>query len=217
MFGPSSLFKPESAIDKYQQYRQFGKELHRATVKFPFYRSYFHTACTHLGFRNLRGDIETPENDAAVAIVFDYAEQEVLEDGQTYLELFRSLNGPLPPKWNEILDAKLRAETGLYRVLETHPENCHVILEDLNQPGNQITLTDVMMSRTFAKISTNDNLCFLRLIEYPDFTMTAGFSCTFRISQERALLKLWDKYQGSVRFAQIARFYKEKGVPTRLM
>ncbi len=214
MWGFPSLMAPESQLDKYSRYRQIFKQLHFDMTRLPFYRPFFQTACLHLGYRDSKGHALPPDNDGELGIVFDYAQNEVVIDGNNMLELSLDSFYKLTAEQIELLEAHLSGEPGLYRIVDAQPELGQLTFEDLTRSGHQVVLTDIMMSACYSRLARPEDFMFIRPVQLSDFAMTSGFNCTFGGDQERAVLKLWDKYQGSVRFSQIARHHQAKGIPS---
>lgn len=213
MWNPCSLMASESTIDKYLRYRALGKALHAKIVTHPAYGEFLVTATTHLGYRAVRGEIAIDESE--IAIVFDYAQYEILQRGKNFIQIYRDSTRGHSRQELEILEAWSVAQTGLYQIVDADVDDSQVTAQDLTNPDCQVVLTDIGLSLTYSQRlesgHSTSNVVFLRPLFFKDFVMTSGFACPFPGSEERALLKLWDKYEGSTRFASIARHYKSKG------
>ena len=217
MWELPTLFAPPSRIDRYQRYRIISDTLHSKIATCPNFEKFIHTAAIHLGYRYVKNEIVI-ESQAELAVVLDYAQNEIIERGKCLLEIYRDSTNRHSREESELLEAWIESEAGLYRLVGADPDEALVTAEDLTDPGHQITLTDFGLSTSYEHNKANHPnavpVVFFRPTQLTDFAMSCSFFCGFRPAEERELLKLWHKYDGSTRFASIARLFKTKGVTT---
>ena len=204
----------ESRINKYRRYREMSNKFHSKILALDSFGKFLNTACVHLGFSRVREELFA-ENSTDVAYVVDYAEQAVLDRGKSFLEIYRDSTAQHSPEETELLEHWIKSPVGIYRMIDADAEAGLVTAEDVTDPRNQVTMTDFGLSLSYQHNKAIDpdgsQLSFLRPVQFEDFAMCSGFICGFSQSVEREVLKLWDKYDGSVRYASIVRLFRTKG------
>lgn len=204
----------QSRLGKYRRYREMSDDLHSKILGVNGFGKFIHTASVHLGFSRVVEELFAgPPTD--LSIVVDYAEQQVLDRGKSFLEIYRDSTARHSPEEQELLERWINSPVGLYRLIDSDADTALVTAEDVTDPSNRITMTDFGLSVTHSyhkRAYPNDSqMSFLRPIQFEDFAMCSGFMCAFPPAAEREVLKLWRKYDGPVRYASIVRLFKSKG------
>src|SRR5687768_3499726 len=130
MWELPTLFAPPSRIDRYQRYRIISDTLHSKIATHPDFGKFIHTAAIHLGHRYVRNEIVI-ESQAELAVVLDYAQNEIIERGKCFLEIYRESTNRHSREESELLDAWIESEAGLYHMVAADPDEALVTAEDL--------------------------------------------------------------------------------------
>ena len=169
-------------IEKYQTYREVGKALTQKVMEKCLDRVTMTKAAKLLGIEQ-RGVLNF-QNEENIDILADFALNERLVKGKSVMHIYHETVGPKNPVEAELLRSFLQARTSLFEIISVSEPECTVVLEDLLNEREQLTLLDINLSAT----ATPGYLLFLRPIELDEFSMTSGVAFVFREESEQNLI-----------------------------
>jgi hypothetical protein len=200
-------------IEEYQRYRKAAKGLNTKIVQTFVDEGVINEASRALDLGRDRILVLDTEDD--LSIMMEYALYEVQRQGMSLVTRYRQEIGGSGAMEQELLAAMDGAQTGLYRVEQTLPQEGQSLLRDLAGTGTTIALTDIGFSQTMI----SGVIMFFRPIVMPNFTMTSGVTFVFPPEMELALRGRWRREwvhaRPSRRFADLFKLNKRKGITTK--
>jgi len=177
-----------SHLERYQRYREQGRELHSKIFDAYLDRDVIDETAQLLNL-DRDGDDLLYDTEEEQSVHMDFILHEYRQNGTTFVERYRDETGDDSELEQELLDALVRAETSLFRVTEIDASASQVVLKDVLNGEDGIKLTD----RNFSQTAEPDVLLFLRLVRLEDLTMTSGLSFAFRPSAEEHLISVYNQ------------------------
>jgi hypothetical protein len=206
---PLKLFR-SSPIKEYQRYRQVGRDLNHKIIRAFVDHAVIDRAARALGLGKNRQLFLDDEDE--LDVLMDFSLYEVKQLKKTPIERYREEKGGSNQIEQELLNAMLAAQTGLFRVEDVLSEQYNVVLHSLVGSARRIILTDINFSQTMA----TGIVVFLRPIVLAHFTMTSGVTFGFPTDMEQELtrkwLKKWEETRSAVRYAQFFKLSKHRGI-----
>ena len=191
-----------SAIKQYRRYRKVGEELHHKIINAFVDSDILEIAARTLGLGRNRQLVLDSEDE--LSVLMDFSLYEIRRQGKNLVERYQEEKGGSNRIEGELLDAMLRARTGLFKVKGIMRDKYSLELSDLVNEGRTITLMDINFSQTMA----NGFVVFFRPIEMADFTMTSGIAFVFRGEMEQELKRRWQRLEEKGSAERYARFFK---------
>ncbi|MBT9315710.1 hypothetical protein [Leptothoe spongobia] len=127
------------------------------------------------------------ENEEEVNFLIDFYLHEILSNGQTMLERYRSDHTHLKSEEISYLDAAKASYTSLFKISSVHPkQNCLTVNDLLNTSDHQpLSVININLSKT----AKPGYVVFSRLLPYKQFNAFSGMFAVFDEGSDRALLK----------------------------
>jgi hypothetical protein len=203
-------------IEEYKKYRNSAKKLSEVILSKYTDNQSLETITRLMGVRHGKSIIM--DSDEELNFLMDFSLYEYRVDGKNFLERYQESNSELDQNEAKIIAAQLLAYTSLFKIIDTNPSNATLLLSDLLNNGQEITMMDINLSTT----ATNASLLFTRLVPFKDIYMYSGMFCAFHQSYERALLKEYKSKMKKVksdiesqqRFMAFYKLSKTKGIET---
>ena len=159
------------------------------------------------------------DSEEEMTVLFDFALNDYRVRGKNAIELYAETKGPANEMEKQLLAGFASAYTSLFRVISISKADNSVLLRNLLTERNDVTLTDINLSRT----AIPGLLLFLRLVPLRDFNMTSGFMFAFPGHLEGRLLagykrpvKKPELYgEARSRFVHFFKAHKTHGVEVR--
>ncbi len=178
-----------SLISKYKKYRKAGIELNSKmmdTLDASFIEAF-----------KILGIVEII--DGKNTVVIDEGEDPLLsdfslfdfkyDDGKNTITRYKESIGGKNEVENEILEAMMYARSSLFEIIKTDPKNNTVVLRDVLDEPEEITIIDV----GFSQSAPVGGLLFARIIPFDEFNMTSGASFAFLGGMKSYLLRAYKR------------------------
>jgi hypothetical protein len=216
----NNIFRAKSPdnllIEEYKKYRNSAKKLSEVILSKYTDNQSLETITRLMGVRHGKSIIM--DSDEELNFLMDFSLYEYRVDGKNFLERYQESNSELDQNEAKIIAAQLLAYTSLFKIIDTNPSNATLLLSDLLNNGQEITMMDINLSAT----AINGSLLFTRLVPFKDIYMYSGMFCAFHQSYERALLKEYKSKMKKVksdiesqqRFIAFYKLSKTKGIET---
>ena len=169
-------------IEKYQTYREASKALNSKVMHTCLDRPSMMKAAKLLGIE--RRGVLNIQNEGEMDILADFALNERMVKGKSVMQIYHETEEPENLVEAELLESLLKARTSLFKVISVSETECTVVLEDLLNEREQMTIMDINLSAT----ATPGFLLFLRPIELDEFSITSGAVFVFLEESEQNLI-----------------------------
>jgi hypothetical protein len=201
----NNIFRAKSPdnllIEEYKKYRNSAKKLSEVILSKYTDNQSLETITRLMGVRHGKSIIMDSDEELNFLMDFSLYEYSELDQNEA-----------------KIIAAQLLAYTSLFKIIDTNPSNATLLLSDLLNNGQEITMMDINLSAT----AINGSLLFTRLVPFKDIYMYSGMFCAFHQSYERALLKEYKSKMKKVksdiesqqRFIAFYKLSKTKGIET---
>ncbi len=197
------------AIKRYRRYRRVGMELNHKIIDALVDSEVIEIAARALGLGGNRQLVLDSEDD--LAVLMDFALYEIRRGGKSLVERYRQQYGGANHVERLLLDAMVRAQTGLFVVEGVEPSKYLIRLRGLVGEREEVGLTDINFSQTLR----GDVILFFRPVRVEEFTMTSGCVFAFWGRFEPKLLETWRKAKDPAdRFVRFFKLSRKKGIPT---
>lgn len=173
---------------EYKKSRDIGTQLTEKIVSSCLHKDIIKNAAKLLGV--LRGnELLVESNEEGIAFM-DFALNDYQVDHKTLVQTFQMQANQLSQEEKNTLESWTKSYTSLFKVRSISPlENC-LILTDLLNENQNITLLDFALSES----AVPGILIFVRLIPFQDLYITSGVIFAFVEAKEAYLLKQY-KYR----------------------
>lgn len=159
------------------------------------------------------------DSEEEMAVLFDFALNDCRTGSKNAIELYNETKGSANEVEKEILAGHASAYTSLFRILSISKADSTLLLRDLLNDRDDVSLTDINLSRT----AVPGFLLFLRVVPLRDFNITSGFMFAFRGQLESRLLagykrpakKSEPRDDAQRRFVHFLKAYRAHGIETR--
>lgn len=159
------------------------------------------------------------DSEEEMAVLFDFALNDCRTGSKNAIELYNETKGSANEVEKEILAGHASAYTSLFRILSISKADSALLLRDLLNDRDDVSLTDINLSRT----AVPGFLLFLRVVPLRDFNITSGFMFAFRGQLESRLLagykrpakKSEPRDDAQRRFVHFLKAYRAHGIETR--
>ncbi len=195
-------------LERYRRYRAAGKPLTQKIMKAVITNAIINTAARALALGQNNRLVLDSEDE--ISVLADFAFYEVLQHGHSLVRKYQADYGPSNELERGLLDAMVKAKTGLFRVEGVWKENGQLDMRSLVGDPSVFSLTDIQLSQT----AQPGLIVFFRPLVLSDFSMTSGMAFVFAQELEPKLIKQWAKRSSAERFAKYFRLSKRSGIPT---
>ena len=145
-----------------------------------------------------------------ISVLADFAFYEVLQQGHSLVQKYQEEVGPSDELEQALLDAMVKAKTGLFRVEGVWNQTGQLDMRSLVGDTRALSLTDIQLSQT----AQQGLIVFFRPLVLSDFSMTSGMAFVFTQELEQKLIKHWAKRSSAERYAKFFNLSKSTGIPT---
>lgn len=126
------------------------------------------------------------ENEEEINFIIDFYLHELLSNGQTMLERYRTDHPNLRAMEIAYVDAAKDSYTSLFKITDLNPTESSVTVIDLLRPSDQpLSVININLSKT----ARPGYVIFSRLLPYEQFNAFSGMFAVFNEGSDRALLK----------------------------
>lgn len=207
-----------SIVQEYEAFRRASRELNSQVMEKSLSRKAIDRAGNLLGI--VRDNTFVFSDEDETSILMDFALHDCRDNGQNAFEVYRETVGWRNETEKAILDAFLASYSSLFRVTSVVEAEATMLLRDLLNQRDNLTLVDIGFSRT----SNPGLLLFTRLVPFADdLNMTSGIALVFPSSVEAYLLRRYKRLARKVqaasdpvkRFVAFFELHQECGLPVR--
>jgi len=170
-------------IETYKIYKEKQQKLHAKILKNISKTDKLRKGYDILGVLKGNEVILSTQEEAAVA--FDFNIYEKIEDNKNAVDLYIENSNAEDEVESELLKHMTDANTSLYKVQSVNKEEHTLILEDLFNIKEQVTIIDTELAET----CTIDSMIFLRIIKLDKFNISSGMSMVFNANHKDYLLR----------------------------
>ena len=196
------------SLEQYRRYRAAGKSLSQKIMKALMTNSVINRAARALGLGQNNRLVLDSEDE--ISVLADFAFYEVLQHGYSLVQKYQDDYGPNNEVERGLLDAMVKAKTGLFRVEGVWSQKGQLDMRSLVGGPSVLSLTDLQLSQT----AQQGLIVFFRPLVLPDFSMTSGMAFVFAQELEQKLIKQWAKRSSPERYAKYFKLSKHSGIPT---
>lgn len=196
------------SLEQYRRYRAAGKSLSQKIMKALMTKAVINRTAHALGLGQNNLLVLDSEDD--VSVLADFAFYEVLQHGHSLVQKYQDEYGPTDEVERALLDAMVKAKTGLFRVEGVWNRKGQLDMRSLVGDTRVLSLTDIQLSQT----AQQGLLVFFRPLVLSDFSMTSGMAFVFAQELEQKLVKQWVKRSSAERYAKYFNLSKRSGIPT---
>jgi hypothetical protein len=202
-------------LERYKRYRAVGQELNTNILSDCTDREAILESARLLGIER-DGDAILYDGESDMTVHYEFLLNEYRQNDQTAVEKYYDQDQWETETEQTILEALLEAETSLFKITDVDDADKHLVVTDLLNDGDEISVTDVTLSET----AEPDVLLFFRLVPYDEFNMTSGVSFPFPADKEDRLLREYeqrtnhiDSHPGALqRFVAFFDLYHDYGI-----
>jgi hypothetical protein len=196
------------SLEPYRRYRAAAKPLTRKITKALITKAVINRTARALGLGQNNRLVFDSEDD--ISVLADFAFYEVLQQGHSLVQKYQEEVGPSDELEQALLDAMVKAKTGLFRVEGVSNQKGLLDMRSLVGDTRAFSLTDIQLSQT----AQQGLIVFFRPLVLADFSMTSGMAFVFAQELEPKLIKHWAKRSSAERYAKYFNLSKSTGIPT---
>lgn len=195
-------------LEQYRRYRAAAKPFSEKIMKALMTKAVINRAAHTLGLG--QNNLLVLDSEEEISVVADFAFYEVLRQGKSLVQKYQDDYGPSNEVERGLLDAMVKAQTGLFRVEGVWNQKGQLDMRSLVGDTRTFSLTDIQLSQT----ARQGLIVFFRPLDLSDFSMTSGMAFVFAQELEQKLIKQWAKRSSAERYAKYFRLSKSSGIPT---
>ena len=202
-----SRFLTSPLVEQYQRYRTAGRKLNHKIIDAFMSETVFDAAVRTLELGKKKHLTLDSEDD--LDVLMDYGLYEIPPEGKNLVEHYAAKIGGRNRTERDLLEAMIRAKTGLFKVEHLLAARYQLSLRELTDGNRLLSVIDI----GFSQSSVESYVFFFRPIELAKFTMTSGIAFVFPAEMERELIERWEQWDRSDRYVQCFKLNKRKGIP----
>lgn len=196
------------SLEQYRRYRAAGKSLTQKIMKALMTNTVINRAAHALGLG--QNNLLVLDSEDEISVLADFAFYEVFQHGHSLVQKYQDEYGPTNEMERGLLDAMVKAKTGLFRVEGVWNQKSQLDMRSLVGDPSVLSLTDLQLSQT----AHQGLIVFFRPLVLSDFSMTSGMAFVFAQELEQKLVKQWAKRSSAERYAKYFNLNKRSGIPT---
>lgn len=180
-------------VEEYKTYRKIGVRLNQRIIKKYINRDILQTAGKLLDI--VKGATFVFENEDESSVLMDFALNERINGRKNIIGICLEKNEWKNETEKRILENLLSSHTSLFKIVSISEEENTLILKDLLNKKESITLVDINISKT----TLPEMLLFIRIVPFSDeIHMTSGIGFGFAGNLEEYLFRRYKKLMKKV-------------------
>jgi hypothetical protein len=195
-------------LEQYRRYRAAAKPFSDKIMKALMTKAVINSAAHTLGLG--QNDLLVLDSEDDFSVLADFAFYEVIQHGKSLVQKYHDEYGPSNEVERRLLDAMVKAQTGLFRVERVLKQTAQLDMRSLLGDTSPLSLTDISLSQS----GRQGLIVFFRPLVLSDFSMTSGMAFVFAPELEQKLIKQWAKRSSAERYAKYFKLSKSSGIPT---
>lgn len=180
--------KVKKLLKKYKTYRKVGMNLNHKMMDKCLDRDTLNKSAKLLGI--IQKGKFVFDNEDETSVLMDFALNDYRFVNKNVVEKYSEKYGWKNTIEKNIFNALSSSYTSLFKITSISRSNNTLILKDILNKKDDITVIDIAFSNT---ISHRNYLLFTRILPFRDFNMTSGVSFIFHSNMENYLIKQYKK------------------------